>query len=506
MADDDIADAIENPDDIDPEDLDDETREKLKKVLGEDEDDGEDAGGSDDSEEASAEADDEATDTDDSSEETSEQEADGDDEQEVDASDADDEASEASSDDGDDDSDADTDDSSDEEGDDEPQSVPGGFREPVERLALIGGVFDPESYAEDPDSVDGELQETYLGDDDLEGTESDTVNRTIFMFGALAVLLLVGGSWGLLSFSKQGDRIVHLFKGDLKEYERAKARQEKRRFEEKQLAQLPSFGTLSLRGFPKYSTLKVDGEVQYGKTPDSGEWRPVILKKDTQFQNLDIEKKHTVSASAPGHESAEWTLTEGMWNQVSGSDVDYQRTLNVNLLPDSQERQWEFKERMKKNPDNEFFGEVTLKTKPKGAKVIFDGKPLLDEEGEPLKTPVTFEKAYYEDEESGEIKERKVKVDMPPDEGHKIQLRMEDGDYPDYVTPLERQMWTCEWKDGEPPEEPPYAKGCNYKFEVDLDFDKLKSYIEERKKEKERIRKQNKKIDKKVKKVQKKAG
>ncbi len=505
MADDDIADAIENPEDIDPEDLDDETREKLKKVLGEDEDDGEDAGGSDDSEEATAEADD-AADSDDSSEETSEQEADGDDDQKADASDAAEEASEASSDDEDDEPEADDSDSSEDDEADEGRSVPGGFREPVERVSLIGGIFNPESYADDPESADGDLQEAYLGDHDLEGTEADGVDKAIFMFGAIAVLLLLGGSWGLLSFSNQGERIVHLFKGDLKEYERAKARQEKRRFEEKQLAQLPSFGTLKLRGYPKYSTLKLDGEVQYGKTPDSGEWRPVILKKDTQFQNLDIEKKHTLAASAPGHKSADWTLTEDMWDQVSGSDVDYTRTINVNLIPESQERQWEFKERMKKNPDNEFYGEVTITTKPEGAKIIFDGKPLLDEKGEPRKTPVTFEKAYYEDEESGEIKEKKVKVDMPPDEGHKIQLRMEDGDYPKYVTPLERQMWTCEWKEGEPPEEPPYAEGCNYKFEVDLDFDKLKSYIEERKKEKERIQKQNEKIDKKMKKVQNKAG
>ena len=506
MADDDIADAIENPEDIDPEDLDDETREKLKQVLGEDEDD---AGGSDDSEEATAEADDEAADSDGSSEEISGQEADGDAGQEAESPDADEDASETSSDDEDDELEtdpADASDSSEDEEADQDWASPGGFREPVERVSLIGGVFNPESYADDPESADGELQDAYLGDRDLEGSETDGVNKTIFMFGAIAVLLLAGGSWGLLSFSNQGDRIVHLFKGDLKEYERAKARQEKRRFEEKQLAQLPSFGTLKLRGYPKYSTLELDGEVQYGKTPDSGEWRPVILKKDTQFQNLDIEKEHTLAASAPGHKSVDWKLTEDMWNQVSGSDVDYTRTLNVNLIPESQERQWEFKERMKKNPDNEFYGEVTINTKPEGAKIIFDGKPLLDEEGEPRKTPVTFEKAYYEDEESGDIKEKKVKVDMPPDEGHKIQLRMEDGDYPKYVTPLERQMWTCEWKEGEPPEEPPYAKGCNYKFEVDLDFDKLKSYIEERKKEKERIKKQNEKIDEKVKKVQKKAG
>ncbi len=553
---DELEDAIENP-----EDLDEETREKLKAALDEDdegdeaEDDDEQSAASDepqddDQEATEASGDDEADGSDDdksseasgeddseaeeaaeaSAEEASDDGADeADDEADADEIDESDDETEASADDGSDDEAEASSGGEDDEGDDEQESVEAsdaetddgeddsegaeragtGFRSAVQNPdGLIGGVFDPEAYAGDPEEADEELHAAYLGDHDLGELESDGLNRKIFMFGAVLVLLLAGGSWGLLSYTQQGDRIVHLFKGDLKAYEMAKARQEKRTFEQEQLANLPKFGTLSVRGYPKYSTIKLDGEVQYGKTPDSGEWRPVILTPDTQFQNLDIEQEHTLSASAPGHEPAEWTLTEGMWRQVGGSDVDFERTIHVNLLPDSSARQWEMKERMKKDSENNFFGEVSIKTEPEGAKVIFDGKPLLDEEGEQLKTPVTFEKAYHEDEESGEIEEKKIKVDMPPDAGHKIQLRMEDGDkeYPKFVSPLERQMWTCEWKDGEPPEEPPYTEACEYSYELNLDFDELKSYIEERKKEREKIKEQNEEIDEKMKKVQKKAG
>ncbi len=384
----------------------------------------------------------------------------------------------------------------------------------------IGGVFDPDD--EGTSESDADLgEEAYLDEGDLEefGSEPDYDSRTWTLGVAGGVAVLALGMLGyLVMYPGEIPRIEALARGELREYEQFQAAQAQEEFEKQQLAELPKFGTLSISGTPQYAKIELDGEVQYGETSD-GHWKAVRLTPQTTFRNLRIEENHTVTVSNPGFQKETWELTTGHWEKKDGSQVDYQKALSVALTPESEKRHREFWQRMQKDPENNYFGEVTINSEPEGAKVMFDGEPLRNEDGEELKTPVTFEKYWTEkeqEEEEGddgggaeggdgdgetELVENKVKVDMPPDKGHKIVLKMPEdaeGDYPSYVTPLQRQMWTCEWKSDREiarlDDDASYPDRCNYKYELDVNFSDLNSYIEEREKEKKRVEKQNEKI------------
>jgi len=385
----------------------------------------------------------------------------------------------------------------------------------------IGGVFDPDD--EGTPESDADLgEDAYLDEGDLEefGSEPDYDSRTWALGVAGGVAVLALGMLGyLVMYPGEIPRIEALARGELREYEQFQAAQAQEEFEKQQLAELPKFGTLSISGKPQYAKIELDGEVQYGETSD-GHWKAVRMTPQTTFRNLRIEEDHTITVSNPGFQEETWELTEGHWEKKDGSQVDYQKALSVALTPESAKRHREFWQRMKKDPENNYFGEVTINSEPEGAKVIFDGEPLKNEDGEELKTPVTFEKYWTEKEEEeegdnggddgsteaegddeGELEENKVKVDMPPDKGHKIVLKMPEdaeGEYPSYVTPLQRQMWTCEWKSDREiarlDDDASYPDRCNYKYNLDVNFSDLKSYIEERKKERKRVEEQNEKI------------
>ncbi|MFB6263599.1 MAG: hypothetical protein ABEL76_08255 [Bradymonadaceae bacterium] len=428
-------------------------------------------------------------------------------------------------------------------------------KEPASGLARIAGIFVPDRERE------AGLGETeFLTEEDLGEFETEQTNPMVWVLS-----LVVAGLVGVLGFvlfnrTKQGDRIVALFKGELKAYERAEAQRQREKFKQAQLSKLPQYGTLRLRGRPKYATVKLDGELQYGKLshpprergeydPRSGgkgskkgkgkkgknggkkkkkkelpdklkkaagkgkkggdggsktlitEWKPLRLTNKTEFQNLLVEEKHSVQVQAPGFRSKKWNLTKGMWNKVPGSDIRYEKRLQVDLVPESAKRMLEFEQRLKKDPETNYYGEITIETVPKGAKVIFDTYPLLDKEGKKMRTPVTFDKYYVENKKTGELEERKIKVDTPPDRGHKIQIRVPEskGSYPNYIQGLERQMWRCEWKEeakgpGLPDSDKPLPKLCNYKYTVDVDFNGLKNFIRRKKKEKKELKKKHEKI------------
>jgi len=129
--------------------------------------------------------------------------------------------------------------------------------------------------------------------------------------------------------------------------------------------------------------------------------------------------------------------------------------------------------------------------------VIFNNHPLLDSKGSELRTPVTFTHNYVRDDK-GKLEERPVYVDTTIDQGHKIELYVPDSDYPKYVTALQRQMWTCNWK-SEPelkaikfnPAKDSIQKKCNYTWNFNFDFDGLKQFIADRDAEIKRIEEHN---------------
>ena len=495
----DVSEAIANS-----EDLDDETREKLQQVLdekeSEDSADGEGEEASPEEEEA-GDSEQEAAGSDSGGEDSGAEEAEDEDAEaeQAEAEDAEAEQAEAEE--------------ADEGSEQEVEAEESSSDDESASDDRVGGVFSP-SGGDDFDEDD--LDDAYLGEDDLGDYDGDDgLSQTVMMVGGGGLLVLGLVIAGLFLFTNQGERLVHLFKGDLKEYEMAQSKNQHDKLVEKQrelVKKAPKVGKLSLTGTPKYAEIRIDGKRPYAQTKESKEWRAVQLTPKTQLRVWNIQTSHKVTVSAPGFKKKEWELSEGMWKAIGSSvpDLDdaalkYQKRLRVSLSPkgetmdEQKARQTEFQKRMETNPDDSHYGKVTLKSKPSGAKIIFDGKPLLDEEGEELKTPVSFEKAYYKNEETGEVDEKKVKVDMPPDRGHKIQMRLpeEKGEYPKIVSNLERQMWTCNWKDGEKPDEPG-PKKCNYTFNMNVDFEAVKSYIEGQKKNKKETKKAWKKTREKM--------
>jgi hypothetical protein len=367
-----------------------------------------------------------------------------------------------------------------------------------QELDSLGGVIDPS--ADDVDIDDLDVGGDYLGETDLDGHKGGASTSTIIM-GLIIVVLLGALGAVVFTFTDIGDDVVALFQGELRERRIAEADREKREWEEEQAAKLEKYGTLNIMGSPPHALIKLNGQVQYGQT-SSEEWRELrLVNTGTLFRNLRVKEKHTVEVSAPNHKPEKMEITEGMWDGDPDNPFGYSRNVTVNLIPESGQKQLEFEQRMDtSDTEGEYFGEVTINTIPSGAKVIFNNHPLLDEDGEELVTPVSFSKFYVEDEDSGKLEERDVNVDTPPDRGHKIVLQVpeEEGEFPEYITQLNRRMWTCDWEDGQAPDTPAAGKKfrdyCEYNYTVDLDFNSLKSYIERREAERERVRERNAKL------------
>ena len=375
------------------------------------------------------------------------------------------------------------------------------------------------------DPIDAPTGDDYLGPQDLGDYEPPKSKTVPLLIGVIVALVAVIGLGAVFALGL-GDDLVALFKGELREKRIAEARMAEEAFEKEQLAKLDLFGNLMIQGNPRYALIKLDGQPQYGQT--SAGWRELRVGTTPGIQDLKIKKPHTVEFSSPGFEPFSVEVTEGKW-QDNGSG-GYSYAVTPTLLPSSIQAKQEFDARMGQDENNEFFGTVVINTIPSGAVVTFDNKPLLDEKGAEMRTPVKFDRYWVKDEETGKLEEVPVRVDTTFDVGHKITIAMEstsqcpeggapecgaaDGccgslcsvaDDPDckmprYVTSLMRPMWTCSWKDGAPPTDIAKDKTiqhyCDYTYTLDLDLNGLKSYIVARAEERKRIMEQYKALEK----------
>lgn len=339
---------------------------------------------------------------------------------------------------------------------------------------------------------DADVDSSYLGTEDLGEYDVPKKSNTGMMIGVVVGTLVLAGI-AVFSFGSVDD-LGALFRGELRERRIA----EKKRIEEehlqKQLDAMELFGTLFISGNPKYATIKLNGKHQYGET-STGHFRDVQLNIGTVFQNLKVKEKQVVEVSAPGFQPLTVELTQGMW--TAGSSGDYTYNLSANLVPLSPEAKAEFDMRLAPDVETEYFGSVTINTTPPGATVMFNNHPLLDEKGNELKTPVTFKSNYVRDDK-GKLEERPVNVDTVIDQGHKIEIFVANSDYPKYLTALQREMWTCDWKGdadlkaiGFNEDKDSIQKKCNYSWNFNFDFNGLKQYIADRDAEVKRIEEKN---------------
>ena len=309
--------------------------------------------------------------------------------------------------------------------------------------------------------------------------------------GALAI-----GIGAVLAFGSVED-IGALFRGELRERRLAEKERIEEEYRQEQLAKLDKFGNLMIGGYPQYAEVKLNGQYQFGQT-STGEWRELQLGPSTVFQNLNIKKDVSIAVTAPGFKTTTIEMTQGKWLETPSGDFSF--AASANLEPVSPEAKQEFDTRLSPDVETEYFGEITISTTPPGANVIFNNVPLMDEKGEVLKTPVTFSKYFVKDETSGKLEERPVNVDTVLDKGHKVQLQMpkEAGEYPMYVTSLQRQNWTCNWKTEDQlkaekfnADKDSVQKKCNYTWNFNFDFNNLKTFIKTQEEERKAVEERN---------------
>lgn len=345
------------------------------------------------------------------------------------------------------------------------------------QLAAIEGIFHPGQSDIDVSSLPARDSQY-----DVE-VKSGTMKSVVFIGVVLAVLL------GTMVVTGRTGDVISVIQGDYLEKKIATTRLEEEAHRQAQLDALDRFGTLLLKGEPWDALVRLNGQVQYGQT-SSGEWRELRLGASTPFQNLKIKELQKFEVSAAGHTPQAYEVTEGMWQEAPGG-VDYRYELTATLAPASELEHQEFNLRMEGDLENDYHGSVKITSVPEGAKVIFNNNPLLDKDGNELVTPVTFDRNFVKDE-AGKLVEEMVRVDTPPDNGHKIQVQFADNEeMPKYVTQLQRRMWTCEWKEGADTSKLDsklaLKEVCDYTWALDMNFTELKSYIETRAAEEKRI-------------------
>jgi hypothetical protein len=337
------------------------------------------------------------------------------------------------------------------------------------------------------------------------------------VMGLVIVVLL--GVIGILAMDKSegaedmglGQKIGLVLKGEYREYKLAEKKRKEEAHQAEQLAKLERYGNLSIMGGPLYASIKLNGETMYAPIGQvdtanlmNNTWREIRLKPGiSNFQDLKIKNKITVEISAPGFETKVEELTEGKWQGGSEPGTTANYVLNVSLVPSSLEAKAEFDARMGSDVNNEYYGTITLNSVPSGAKVIFNKKPLMNEKGEELVTPVTFSSAWVKDEKTGKLEEVKVRVDTVLDNGHVIELLFPDNPaMPRYATMLERQQWTCEKlpeaEIKKLPKGHTLQHECAYKYVLNMDFNALQAFINRLVEERKRVEEKNKEVREKM--------
>lgn len=375
---------------------------------------------------------------------------------------------------------------------------------PKKSGAAIDGIFSTGGSSADDDedfsSSKGKKKSTaHLDEDDLGDYEPKKTSSTTMGLVGVIVVLVVAILGFVVTQTSLGKDLVLVLKGEYREHKLA----EKKRIEEehyrKQLEGLERYGALTIDGNPLYATIKLNGEVQYAPT-STGSYRQLTLQPGiSNFQDLKIKQKHLIEISAPGFETKTVELTEGMWKgDRENPTATFAYHINANLTPASLEAKQEFDARLGSDVENEFFGTITFNSQPAGAKIIFNNEVLVNEKGEELKTPVTFDKAWVKDEKTGKLKEAPVRVDTPLDVGHKIEAMLADqADMPKFVMQLNRQMWSCAKKTEAEikklPKEHPVTMECNYSFQTTFDFSGVKAYIQRIEEERKRVEAENQK-------------
>jgi hypothetical protein len=355
---------------------------------------------------------------------------------------------------------------------------------------------------------------SYLDDaEDLDEIKPRGNNAVVIVMSVVIVALL--GVIGVLAMDKSegseglslGEKVKLVLKGEYREYRESEKKRKEDEFTAAQLAALERYGNLTIMGSPLYASIRLNGQTMYApigavdqKNLMNNTWREIRLKPGvSSFADLKIKQKIDVEIASPGYETRTYELTEGMWQGSPDPGATSAYTLNASLTPVSMEAKAEYDQRMTSDVDNNYYGKVTINTVPAGAKIFFNKKPLLNEKGEELVTPVTFTGLWERDEKTGKMVETQVKVDTVFDNGHTIELSFPGNPaMPRYATMLERQMWECTKKTEDEIKKLPKGSTvqhqCDYTFTLNMDFNALQGFVNKLIDERRAVEEHNKKV------------
>ena len=222
------------------------------------------------------------------------------------------------------------------------------------------------------------------------GAGRSIVAFLVVMFISVAGL---GGTYLAIPAEFRED-IVPLIQGEDIQLKRRQRRAELARMERiAWLESRPKYGTIRIATRPGFSLIEIEGQPRYVEHPDNPDWL-VETRSGTVFDDMDIAQHYVAHVSTPNFEPLAiqlfpWGQDNSLWQQNS-EDGTYGFELNEIMQPRIDLAD-EFLLRMTPAPEAaELYGAITIETSPSGAEVRYNGRLLVDENGNALRTPVTF--------------------------------------------------------------------------------------------------------------------
>lgn len=261
---------------------------------------------------------------------------------------------------------------------------------------------------------------------------------------------------------------------NIQEQRAARREAEERRRHQEWLDSLPKYGGLTVRTNPSYALFQVDDFPSYIAHP-SQEGALVETRSGTTYENLDVTQPHVVTVTMPNFaerriEVSPWGNEDTIWQQ-HGDTGSYYLELNKQMDP-APEAQLELSARMTPSPlVPELTGAITVSTEPVGAKVYYNGRLLVGEDGAPLVTPVTFNSypppAHQPDPETGVVSTEPQEPLPVTLSREGVPIKVELDGYMTVVTGVYRHMFTCQGLDLENTESP-FWEQCTYVYDTGL--------------------------------------
>ena len=251
--------------------------------------------------------------------------------------------------------------------------------------------------------------------------------------------------------SPEADQIV----SDRYEAMASQRRAEQER-EAERLANMPRTGALIVLTTPQYGLVEVDGVQRMAPNPrDSG---TLIETRSGSATEVDVTVPHTAIVRQSNYQTETIEVIPfgqpgSQWQQNRQSGT-FLAEVRVQMTPEPH-TEAELTARTTPSDDTaQLKGEITIRSNPSGAAIIYNGHVLLTDNGQPLTTPATFSRY------TTSIGELDVELDP---RGLPIRLELEG--HAAFMTGVYAHMFTCSPLDDVDPSAP-FWQHCVYQYDT----------------------------------------